>query len=381
LTLTLLLDLDDTLLANPMDTFVPAYLKALSQHMAVQANPDKLVQTLLSSTQTMSVNDRPDLTLKEVFDQAFYPQLDLDYETVRPTIDDFYSNVFPNLRDLTDSRPGAVELVESAFGRGYRVVVATNPLFPRTAILQRLKWAGLSPEKYPFALIPSYETFHFAKPNPAYLAELLAQLGWPEGPIIMVGDDLDNDVVAAHRFGVPVFWISQSKEPWIDSLSEEEMKPDFDHPSSIMAILKSTPAALDIITRDLTDWTIRPETDEWCPAEIFCHLRDVEFEVNLPRLKKVLQEDNPFLTAKDTDPWAEERAYICQNGENALKRFTQIRMELLNILEELTPEEWKRPARHAIFGPTNLRELAAIITRHDRLHIRQSLQTIESLST
>jgi HAD superfamily hydrolase (TIGR01549 family) len=333
-----------------------------------------------------------------VFDENFYPQLGLDYESVRSTINEFYEQVFPELRSLTATRPGAVELVETAFERGYRVVVATNPLFPRTAILQRLSWAGLAPETYPFALIPAYESFHFAKPNPAYLAELLAQLGWPEDPILMVGDDLNNDVVAAKRFGVPVFWISPTQQPlpespdrpttrgdvselvdWIDSQSEEMMKPDFNQPSSIMAILKSTPAALNTICQDLTDWNTRPQAKEWCPAEIFCHLRDVETEVNLPRLRKVLQEDNPFLAGKDTDPWAEERKYICQNGQDALEHFTQARMETLDTLSSIAPQQWDRPARHAIFGPTNLKELTVIMTRHDRLHVRQSHQTIKSL--
>ena len=56
-------------------------------------------------------------------------------------------------------------------------MVATNPIFPRKAILHRLSWAGLAPEQVPFALITDYERFHFAKPNPAFFAEILAQLG------------------------------------------------------------------------------------------------------------------------------------------------------------------------------------------------------------
>ena len=76
-------------------------------------------------------------------------------------------------------------------------MIATNPLFPRTAIYQRLEWAGLPPDKYPFSLIPSYETFHFAKPNPTYFAEFLTISGWPDGPMIMVGNDLEHDILGS----------------------------------------------------------------------------------------------------------------------------------------------------------------------------------------
>jgi len=102
-----------------------------------------------------------------------------------------------------------VSFVEEALGRGYRLAIATSPLFPLTAIQQRLAWAGLPVEKYPFAVVSSYETFHFAKPNPAYYAEMLARLGWPEGPVVMVGNELVNDVSPARQSGLPVFCIAE----------------------------------------------------------------------------------------------------------------------------------------------------------------------------
>ena len=55
--------------------------------------------------------------------------------------------------------------------KGHRVVIATNPFFPLKAVQHRLRWAGLPPEKYPFALVTSYETFHFTKEMVAYYPE------------------------------------------------------------------------------------------------------------------------------------------------------------------------------------------------------------------
>jgi hypothetical protein len=46
-------------------------------------------------------------------------------------------------------------------------------------------------------------------------------------------------------------------------------------------------------------------------------------------------------------------------------------MEMLSILEKLSPAEWELPARHAIFGPTHLFEMVEITSAHDRLHVEQ----------
>jgi hypothetical protein len=117
--------------------------------------------------------------------------------------------------------------------------------------------------------------------------------------------------------------------------------------------------------------------DEWSLTEILCHLRDVDHEVNIPRIKTVLQEINPFLVGMDTDSWAVKRHYIQQDGLAALQDFTQYRQEILHTLDNLSSRDWERTARHAIFGPTHLKELVSIVAGHDRLHLRQICTTVD----
>jgi FMN phosphatase YigB (HAD superfamily) len=93
-------------------------------------------------------------------------------------------------------------MVDTAFEQGWQVVIATNPLFPRRAIEQRLSWAGLPLDRYPFQLIASYESFHFTKPHPAYFAEVLANLGWPTHTVAMVGNSLADDLIPAAELGI-----------------------------------------------------------------------------------------------------------------------------------------------------------------------------------
>jgi FMN phosphatase YigB (HAD superfamily) len=389
MTLTLLLDLDDTLLQNDMGTFIPAYLQALSKRLTEKVSPDHLVKHLMRATQIMIANDRPDRTLKEVFDQAFYPALGLEESQVHQEIEDFYQNHFTQLQGLTRQMPGAVELVKESLQRNYDLILATNPLFPLLANLHRLKWAGLGDVIPLFRIIASYETFHFAKPNPAFFTELLARDGWREQGVLMIGNDLEMDILPARKIGIQTFLVSPLSHPsvsvggdlsrvidWIDQTPTEEMMPDFSSPEAILAILKSTAAVLPMLCKKMPSdqWSTRFAQNEWCQTEILCHLRDVEVEVNLPRLRKAIETPNPFIAGVDTDPWAEQRNYRQQSGEHALREFLQARLELIHVLQELSPEIWSRKVRHAIFGPTSLQELSGIIASHDRIHIRQIVQ-------
>lgn len=197
----LLFDLDDTLLGNEINTFVPAYLQALAKRMSSVAVPDHLVKTLLSATRQMVENVNPEQTLEATFDSAFYPHLGVTRQDVQGVINSFYANDFPKLQSLTQSKPEAIKVIRQLIERGNQVAIATNPLFPRTAILQRLNWAGISADENPFALISSYETFHFAKPNPAFFAEFMAQLGWPKVPVVMVGNDAELDIKISEAAG------------------------------------------------------------------------------------------------------------------------------------------------------------------------------------
>jgi FMN phosphatase YigB (HAD superfamily) len=387
----LLFDLDDTLLGNEMNSFIPAYLQALAKRMAMVADPSVLIKTLMAATRKMVEDPSPDKTLEEKFDATFYPPLGLVRQEVQGIIDAFYTEDFPKLKELTQFRPEAVSVVQQLLNRGDQAAVATNPLFPRTAIYQRLSWAGLPADEVPFALIPSYETFHFAKPNPAYFAEFLAQLGWPKIPIIMVGNDINSDIGAAGKLGLPVFWMTNDGAytwneqseipphgkitdliPWMDASSVKPLPTNFITPNALLAVLKSTPAALSTLcSPKRNDLSKRPDQGEWSPSEVLCHLRDVDSEVNLPRMQKVLSERNPFLSGQDTDPWAETRKYCLQEGMQALSDFTKARLEVLSLLENIPEEDWNRKVRHAIFGPTNLRELVNIIAGHDILHVQQ----------
>jgi FMN phosphatase YigB (HAD superfamily) len=403
--LTLLLDLDDTLLDSNMDTFIPAYFQALSGFLKEQVEPELMLSALVSGTRKMMASSDPSRTLQQVFDAEFFPKIGFAREELQPRIDLFYEEVFPTLNYLTSPRPEAVELVEWSLAQGIRLAVATNPLFPLAAIHHRMRWAGLPPEEWPFEVVSSYETFHFTKPNPAYFAEVLGRMGWPDGPVLMVGDDTGLDLPGSNALGLATYWINTSDvavpagidlagrgsvgelRPWLERAVLSTLEPDFSRTGTLIALMLSTPAVISGLLPSLSkreqaagpDVKRRPVSNEWSLAEILCHLRDTELEINLPRLRMLLDLNEPFIPARDTDSWALTRDYKNQDAAQAMQVFITARVETVNLLRGLT-DEWTRKARHAIFGPTDLQELVKFMVEHDKLHIRQICSTIEQLT-
>jgi FMN phosphatase YigB (HAD superfamily) len=389
---TLLLDLDDTLLDTNMQEFIPAYFSALSSAVAKIVPPDVMLPALTGGTKAMMENKDPAHTLREVFDAYFYPKCGIEKEKLAGSIDRFYDEIFPSLSGVVKQRPEAIEFVRWAFEKGYRVAVATNPYFPLKAVHHRMRWAGLAPEDYPFALVSSYEGFHFTKESPAYFLEFLAQLGCPDAPVVMVGNDLEMDLLPARRAGLPIHWLREGRnenqadipqgdfadlKAWLEKADPASIMPIFSTKESITNILRSTPAALMTLSAELPAeaWKCKPAEGEWCLTEIYCHLRDVETDINLPRVKAILSEENPFLAGVASDEWVGERNYAAQDGKTALHGFLEARKETLALLSNGTTR-WGAPARHSFFGPTTLLELAGIMAGHDRAHVQQVWKTI-----
>lgn len=397
--LTLLLDLDDTLLESNLEAFTPAYFQGLSAALAGKVNPEVMIPALVAGTRAMMKNLDPELTLQQVFESVFYQLLGVERSELHDELEHFYDVTFPSLGVLTRPIPEAISLVEWAFSQGHRVVIATNPFFPLKAVQHRLRWAGLAPEKYPFALVSSFETFHFTKESVAYYPEVMAQLGWPDDPAIMVGDDTEREVKPTRAAGFPVYWVRKEADPpvnqegvfegtlgslrgFLEKTDPRELKISFDSPSSLVANLRATPAGISSLVASLPekDWVQQPEKGEWCLTEIVCHLRDVEREVNLPRIQKMLAEDNPFLPGVETDGWVQERRCIEEHGPQALADFISLRKQSIDLLAGLQME-WGKTARHAIFGRTSLQELVGIFSGHDRVHIQQIWKTLHPGST
>ena len=396
MTLTLLLDLDDTLLNTNLDSFIPAYFQMLAKELTPQIAPEKMFRALFSGTGLMSKSEDFSRTLEDVFNAEFYPQINIPREELASAIENFYDNVFPTLAGITSQKPAAKPLVDWAFSQGFRIAIATNPVFPRKATYHRLRWAGFEPEQ--FELVSTFDHFHFSKTQPAYYAEILGRMGWTEGPVLMVGNDMERDILLAQKLGLATYHIDEESatrsapevgargklvdlRPWLESTDLASLTPSFKSADSVLGILSATPAALNGLSYPLDSfaWSHEPSPDDWSLTELICHMRDSEREIHHMQIKLFKEQNEPFIPRPDTSVWASQRDYLHENGKLALKEFNAARRETLELIKNIKKEAWGRKARHAIFGPTNFLEVISFIADHDRMHVQQAWSTLKKM--
>jgi HAD superfamily hydrolase (TIGR01549 family) len=208
----LLLDLDDTLLLNDMDIFLPRYFQALVAKVQNELPAAPFMQALREATRAMALNDGRHGTNEQVFDAVFYPKVRRAKAELQPLFEAFYAQDFESLRRDTAPDPAARAVVELAFAKGYRVAIATQPFFPRSAILARLRWAGVGAEEFPYEAISSYETASACKPHPHFFRTLAQHLGCRPQECLMVGDGVETDM-PARRVGCKTFWVDRDPVP------------------------------------------------------------------------------------------------------------------------------------------------------------------------
>lgn len=206
--LTFLLDLDDTLLVNPMDRFLPAYFELLEKRLAGFIREEPLRQLMYRSVQIMQTRSDSSITNLAAFMADFAQRLGVPIEMIQPTIEEFYRDDYPHLRQHTLARPEAKGVITHLIDQGHQVVIATNPLFPATAIMQRISWAEV--QNFSYALVTTMENSHFCKPDPRYYQEILDKIGATPERSWMVGDDVENDILPARSLGLKTWWITSN---------------------------------------------------------------------------------------------------------------------------------------------------------------------------
>ncbi|OGO06785.1 MAG: hypothetical protein A2Y73_06155 [Chloroflexi bacterium RBG_13_56_8] len=202
----LLFDLDGTLLINDIDLFMAHYWRALAFAFQSVCEPSLFRGALEAGMRAVWHNDGTDGTNAEVFAAEFFPRVGRQPEELLPIFERFYREDFEVLRQYTEPDPLAPIIMEAIFERGYQVAIATQPMFPRAAILARLKWAEVDAEAFPYDYITCYENMSACKPHPHYFTSLAERLGRAPQECLMIGDSVQSDM-AAGVLGFKTFWV------------------------------------------------------------------------------------------------------------------------------------------------------------------------------
>ena len=207
----ILFDLDGTLLPQDQEKFVGAYFSLLAKKInsfgfPIKSDEDKktLQNGIWAATYAMMENDGG-ATNEERFFSTFASLTKFDITNKKEYFDDFYNNEFQAVAATCGKNPLVPEIISKLKTSGYRIAVATNPLFPLLANKHRLSWAGLDIDDFEYCT--SYEKCSHCKPNLKYYEDILSHLNVFAEDCLMVGNDVKEDMVA-RELGMDVYLIT-----------------------------------------------------------------------------------------------------------------------------------------------------------------------------
>ena len=202
---TILFDLDGTLLPMDQEKFLKAYIGGLAKAAEPHGyEPMTITSSILAGTAAMIKNNG-----EKTNEAVFWGALAKIYgEAVMEDVhifDEFYQTDFQKIKDVCGFAPQASDVIAKIKEKGFRVALATNPLFPIVATESRIRWAGLEPKD--FEVFTTYETSKFSKPNLNYYKEVLSELGLEPEECLMVGNDVADDMVVT-KLGMNAFLLT-----------------------------------------------------------------------------------------------------------------------------------------------------------------------------
>jgi len=392
-----LLDLDNTLIANSLNR-TDQSLDDWNVFFGRMTGRDNAGLGLFKAMTAVAQNTDPVESNFAVFLDVVTREWGVSRERAVEIFRAFYAETYVRMRENVQSRPSAPILLDWLRQNGYLVVIATNPLFMADGLAERMRWGGIPADFSAYAHVTHIENSHFAKPAPHYYEEIVGRLGIASDEAIMVGDDWENDIAPAEQAGLNTFWIRPDGTPpgnspahpdgqgtlqdftlrvcsqgWLETLQPRPLRPEMIVPR----LLGNVGALFGLLQEHAAgQWQQHPLPGEWSPLEVVCHLRDSERSVQRPRLERIAREHNPFLTEPQTPPGPGEMACDAEEHCGLAEEFAAERRITVDFLSGLSPEQWLRPARHSIFGPTTLLEMADFTARHDRMHLKQICQTL-----
>lgn len=136
-----------------------------------------------------------------------------------------------------------------------------------------------------------------------------------------------------------------------------------------IAALQSMPAFVESTLARVPRerWGERPSKEAFALVEHVCHLRDLEREGYLARVRRMLEEDTPWLAGFDGTAVARERDYAAQDASRAARDFAGSRAQVLASLTAATAADLERTAMFMDERIT-LADLVGMMVEHDREH-------------
>ena len=200
---TFLFDLDGTVLPMDFDKFMELYFSNIGEFFKDKIDPKLLVKSILSSTEVM-VNTNDKRRNEDIFMNHFDSLIN-STEDYKPLFLEFYNSDFDKVQASTYKSDYMRKSIDLLKQKGYKIALATNPLFPMIANHHRIRWAGFEPNE--FSYISSFESNSYCKPHLQYYNEVLESINKEAENCYMVGNDVFDDL-SSGKLGIKTYLIT-----------------------------------------------------------------------------------------------------------------------------------------------------------------------------
>ncbi len=231
----ILFDLDGTLLPMDLDKFLQIYFHSLYEYCGEDYNSLKdMIDIVMKGTYLM-VNNDGKVTNEVVFKNYLKSIINGDIEQKFKNYENYYVTNFIKTKEATSVNKYANLLIQNLKSKGYNLILATNPLYPRIATLKRIEWAGL--DKDDFTYITTYENSRYSKPNIKFYQEIIEKLNLNKDECIMVGNDTKEDY-AITKLGIPCIILKDCL------INNEKLELDFSTLKDLYEASKNYPTVI-----------------------------------------------------------------------------------------------------------------------------------------
>lgn len=189
-----LFDLDNTLIIFDEVTFVRGYFSSVAQRFSDVISVEQFADKLWKATIEMQNNDGS-MVNRQRFLNAFSDGISLSQDEIWSRFERFYNEDFDKFKHLVASPDCAREVFSFIRGKGLRIVIATNPIWPLSAQMRRLSWVGL--DDFEIELVTHIDNMTYCKPRLGYYQQICSLIDETPQNCLMVGDDPANDMIAA----------------------------------------------------------------------------------------------------------------------------------------------------------------------------------------
>lgn len=197
-------DLDGTLIKTNQDKFNENFFNLLKETFEKEGYDGSAMAMISLQSVGAMINNDGKKTNEEVFWSCFEEKTKLKKEKVYDLFNDLYYNKYDCMYDSVESIKEMREALESLKEKGYNLILATNPLFPKIAIEKRAKWGEIDCNV--FSYVTSFENSSYSKPNVNYYKEIIKNNDLKIDETIMFGNDLVEDL-AIEKTGINCYII------------------------------------------------------------------------------------------------------------------------------------------------------------------------------